>query len=400
MRFGYTTGSCAAAASKAAIYMLLSGRKKEKISIITPKNIEYSPRIEKINIQENSVECAVQKDAGDDIDATDKAYIFSKVTVKENKSHQLKIIIDGGFGVGRVTKPGLDQPVGNAAINTVPRQMIKKEVEEVCCLFDFSDTVIIEISVPNGLEIAKKTFNPRLGIVGGISILGTSGIVEPMSKKALLDTIRVEINQKKALGYEILAISPGNYGINFMKDKYDYDLDKSVKCSNFIGETLDIAKEMGFKKILLSGHIGKLIKVSGGIMNTHSKEADCRMELLAAAAIRVTDDISLVRKVLDSISTEDALTILKAVDEENSVDCMDNIDKDVSIIISNKHIFENIMEIILEKIYFYLNNRHNGELNVETIIFSSKYGELGKSNLADDYIRYLKNHKNENRAKN
>ncbi|WP_022749170.1 cobalt-precorrin-5B (C(1))-methyltransferase CbiD [Lachnobacterium bovis] len=390
MRYGFTTGSCAAAASKAAIYMLLSGKKKETITIITPKQIEYSPKIEKITMEENFVMCAVQKDGGDDVDATDKAYIFSKVSIEKNSTHELEIIIDGGKGVGRITKPGLDQPVGNAAINSVPRKMIKEEVEEVCKFFDFSDTVKVEISVPNGIEIAKKTFNPRLGIVGGISILGTSGIVEPMSKKALVDTIRVEINQKKALGYDILAISPGNYGLNFMKETYDYDLEKSVKCSNFIGETLDIAKELGFKKVLLSGHIGKLVKVAGGIMNTHSKEADCRMEILAAATIRATDDVFLARKVLDTISTEDALSIIIEADKNQKIKDNNKVADDEKYNIKEGSLLKRIMDIIIEKIYFYLNNRHNGEIEVEVIVFSSNYGELGKSKLADDYIKDLK----------
>lgn len=191
------------------------------------------------------------------------------------KKQDLVIInIDGGDGVGRVTKPGLDQPVGNAAINHVPREMIEKEVREVCELLDFKGTLDITISVPKGNELAERTFNPRLGIVGGISILGTSGIVEPMSSQALIDTIRVELRQRYSLGYDYVAVAPGNYGLDFMKESYGYDLDRSVKCSNFIGETIDMAADMGFKRMLLTGHIGKLIKVAGGIMNTHSREAD------------------------------------------------------------------------------------------------------------------------------
>lgn len=168
--------------------------------------------------------------------------------------------------------------------------------------------------MPEGENLAAQTFNPRLGIKGGISILGTSGIVEPMSDKALLDTIAVELKQKRAEGHSIVAISPGNYGLEFMKRTYGYDLERSVKCSNFIGQTIDMVKEIGFSKMLLTGHIGKLIKVSGGIMNTHSKEADCRMELLAAAAIRAGAEVTLLREILDCIGTEDAVDRIKKPD--------------------------------------------------------------------------------------
>ena len=224
---------------------------------------------------ETKVSCAVQKDGGDDPDVTTGALIYAAVSFQdginaEDQSEHVRekepvITIDGGSGVGRVTRPGLDQPVGNAAINHVPREMIEKEVCEVCMALDFHGALAVEISVPGGGELAKSTFNPRLGIVGGISILGTSGIVEPMSAQALLDTIRVELRQHRALGEQLVAVSPGNYGLDFMKRTYDYDLDRSVKCSNFIGQTIDMAVEYGFTHMLMTGHIGKLIKVSGGI---------------------------------------------------------------------------------------------------------------------------------------
>ena len=276
MRYGFTTGSCAAAAAKAAAYMLLTGKRKTEITIETPKGISYTPKIEDIRMEEGKVSCAVQKDGGDDPDVTSGSFIYAAVCAETEESGTLSIHIDGGEGVGRVTKPGLDQPVGNAAINHVPREMIAKEVGEICRLLDYKGRIEVEISVPGGEELAKQTFNPRLGITGGISILGTSGIVEPMSNQAIKDTIRVELNQRKVQGYDYVAVSPGNYGLDFMKQSYGYDLDKSVKCSNFIGDTVDMAVEMGFQKMLLTGHIGKLIKVAGGIMNTHSREADCR----------------------------------------------------------------------------------------------------------------------------
>ena len=226
LRPGFTTGSCAAAAAKAAAYMLLFGREKKEISIVTPKGIVYHPQIVDIQREKESVSCAVIKDGGDDPDSTSGAHICARVTMlpaeresasRERQETPLKrgsesgirracIFIDGGSGVGRVTKPGLDQPVGNAAINHVPREMIEKEVGEVCEAADFYGSLSVVISVPEGEEIAKSTFNPRLGIVGGISIIGTSGIVEPMSTQALLETIRVELRQKKAEGQRCAAV--------------------------------------------------------------------------------------------------------------------------------------------------------------------------------------------------
>ncbi len=372
MRHGFTTGSCAAAGAKAATYMLLSGRRKEKISIITPKGIEYIPEIEKIEIFEKRVKCGVKKDGGDDIDATHGTYIMSEVSIEETPaSNETKVVIDGGYGVGRVTKPGLDQPVGNAAINSVPRKMILKEILEVCKMFDFKGTLKVIISAPEGEKIAEKTFNPRLGIIGGISILGTSGIVEPMSVQALLDTIEVEIKQKKAQGYDILALAPGNYGLDFMKDKYNFDLDKSVKCSNFIGETIDIAKKVGFDKILLTGHIGKLIKVSGGIMNTHSREADSRMELIEAAAVMETDDITLLRNIMNVVSTEEAVRLLEQA-----------------------NIKEKVMDRIMNKIVYYLNKRQKDDIQIECIMYSNDFGELAKSKHAIDFLNKIKETEN------
>lgn len=361
MRKGFTTGSCAAAASKAATYMLLSGKKKTNIEIETPAGIMFKAQILDIHRGNDYVSCAVIKDGGDDPDVTTGSHVVSKVSVEADPTEnattsKAHIIIDGGIGVGRVTRPGLDQPVGNAAINHVPREMITKEVLEVCELFDFNGTLRIEISVPEGEQLASRTFNPRLGIEGGISILGTTGIVEPMSTKAIIDTIRVELNQQKALGNTIARVAPGNYGQEFMKQRYGYDLDTSVKCSNYIGETIDMACEMGFETMLLTGHIGKLIKVAGGIMNTHSHEADCRMEILASCALRAMGDAEIARRILACINTEEALHIL---DEAG--------------------LLQETMDIVLEKILFYLDFRSQGKIRTECVIYSNDFGILAES---------------------
>ncbi|MCR4599174.1 MAG: cobalt-precorrin-5B (C(1))-methyltransferase CbiD [Acetatifactor sp.] len=364
VRFGFTTGSCAAAAAKAATYMLLTGKEKTEITIETPKGIPYHAQIVEITRQENKVKCAVIKDGGSDPDVTTGCHVFAEVTYGSEATIQ----IEGGEGVGRVTLPGLDQPVGNAAINHVPREMITKEVKEVCQVCDYQGGLEILITVPEGRDLAEKTFNPRLGIVGGISILGTSGIVEPMSSKALLDTIRVELNQKRALGMEYVAVSPGNYGLDFMKATYDYDLDKSVKCSNFIGDTIDMAKELGFRGMLLTGHIGKLIKVSGGIMNTHSKEGDCRMELLAAAGLKAGCDGETARQVLETAVTEEGIRILR------EAGCQ-----------------EKAMAYVMERILFFLRKRAGKELQIECMTYCNQYGLLAKSDDAEKMLSELKN---------
>ncbi len=372
MRYGFTTGSCAAAAAKAAAYMLLSGNEKKQITIETPKGILFDAVIVDIARAENVVSCGVVKDGGDDPDITTGAHICAKVGFADTDGEQLQesgqphIDIEGGTGVGRVTKPGLDQPVGNAAINHVPREMIEKEVLEVCRLFDYRDGLAVEISVPQGEELAEKTFNPRLGIVGGISILGTSGIVEPMSSQALLDTIRVELRQKYAQGMTIAAVSPGNYGLDFMKRAYGYDLDASVKCSNFIGDTIDMAIDIGFDRMLLTGHIGKLVKVAGGIMNTHSREGDCRMEILAATALRNHVPLEQLEKILSCVTTEEAVRILDSCGKKDAV-----------------------MAALVEKIMFYVNKRSTGKMQIEVILYSNEFGELGKSAGAEQFLQEL-----------
>ena len=370
MRYGFTTGSCAAAASKAAAYMLLTGKRKTEITIETPKGIPYTAQLIDIVRNEKEVSCAVEKDGGDDPDITTGALIYAKVSYSDlplkEKQERPQIVIDGGMGVGRVTKPGLDQPVGNAAINHVPREMIEKEVLQVCSLVDYTGSLMVEIFVPEGENLAEHTFNPRLGIVGGISILGTSGIVEPMSDQAILDTIRVELNQRKAQGFDHVVVSPGNYGLDFMKRTYGYDLDKSVKCSNFIGNTIDMAVELGFQKMLLTGHIGKLIKLSGGIMNTHSKEGDCRMELLVSSAVKCGVEVKYLNQILECVTTEEAVRILTECGKRQEV-----------------------MDYAMERICYYLNKRSKGKMKIDCIMYANEFGELAKSEEASEWFSLL-----------
>lgn len=369
LRKGFTTGSCGAAAAKAALYMLLTGSVKDEIEIITPGGAVFRTEVKDIFREGNRVRCAVVKDGGDDPDVTTGLHVTAEVRAEERTDGALEIRIEGGPGVGRVTLPGLDQPVGNAAINRVPRQMIEKELSEVAELLDFRGRIRVILSVPGGEAAAERTFNPRLGIEGGISILGTTGIVEPMSTRAILDTIRVELNQRKALGDRIAAVSPGNYGLNFMKETYGYDLNRSVKCSNYVGDTVDMVREMGFRGMLLTGHIGKLIKVSGGIMNTHSKEGDARMELLAAGVIRAGGSTDTLRGILNCRVTEEALGIIQRESPE---------------------LLRKSMESVMDRILYYLRKRAGEELPVECILYSNEFGLLAASPGAMDMLEELR----------
>ena len=367
MRKGFTTGSCAAAAAKAAAIMLFNGSEKKNISIETPGGITYTTEILDISRDRQSVSCAVRKDGGDDPDVTDGALVYVRVSIKDTDERGgCSVEIDGGEGVGRVTRPGLDQPVGNAAINHVPREMIEKEVREVAALADFSGMLSVVISVPGGEEIAKKTYNPRLGIVGGISIIGTTGIVEPMSTQAILDTIKVELRQRKAMGFDYAAVAPGNYGREYMLSAWGYDIDRSIKCSNYIGAAIDMAAELGFKRLLLTGHIGKLIKVSGGIMNTHSKEGDCRMELMAAAALKEGADTETLLAVLDCAVTEEAIGYLEKAG-----------------------IRDRVMDRIMSRIMYYLEKRADGRMEIDCVMYSKEYGELAESKRAKEWLTLL-----------
>lgn len=352
LRMGYTTGSCAAAASKAAALMLLAEEDIAYVSLMTPKGIKLHLEVLDIEKTTDSVSCAIEKDAGDDPDVTDKLWIYAKVSKRE----QTGIEITGGKGVGVVTKPGLEQQVGSPAINKVPRQMITEELEQVCRKSGYQGGLLVEISVPEGEKTAERTFNPRLGIMGGISILGTTGIVEPMSEAALLASIRVELKQQVQTGHKSLVITPGNYGREFLRENFPFDLEAAIKCSNFVGDTIDMAVELGVENILFVAHIGKFIKVAGGIMNTHSRNADARMEILCANTAVAGADADVLQKIMNAVTTEEGLRLLKKAGY-----------------------LEQTMELVLKKIQFYLEKRSYGKCKIAVVMFSNEQGELGRT---------------------
>ena len=366
MRFGYTTGTCAAAASKAAVKMLFSGEEIHSIPILTPKGILLDLEILHISRTEHAVSCAVRKDAGDDPDMTNGLEIFAKV----RKTEEPGIVLKGGRGVGQVTKKGLEQEVGNPAINKVPRSMILQNTEEVCQEYDYEKGLEIVISVPGGEEVAKKTFNPRLGIMGGISILGTSGIVEPMSESALIRSIEIEMKQRVANGCEYLLVTPGNYGTAYLREHMDLPLEDALKCSNYVGETIDMAVSMGVKGILFVAHIGKFVKVAAGIMNTHSRSADARMEILGANAIRAGVSMETAKKIFSSVTTDEGISYIEAEGK-----------------------LKETMKEITNRISFYLGHRAYERILTGAVIFSNEQGYLGETADAGKLIEYIKTQK-------
>ena len=362
MRTGYTTGSCAAAAAKAAVCMLLSGEVIQQVRLMTPKGVELDLEVEQIQRRQHGVRCAVRKDSGDDPDVTNGIYVYAEV----RKEPEPGIYLDGGEGIGRITKKGLEQPVGAAAINRVPRQMILEAVKEQSIRYGYQGGLSVIISAPEGKKLAAKTFNPRLGIENGISILGTSGIVEPMSEKELTDTIFLEMKMLKENGIDRCCVVPGNYGRDFLAEQLGVDTDQAVKCSNYIGETIDAAVNLEMRSLLLIGHIGKLIKVAAGVMNTHSRQADCRMEVLAAYAAAEGASAECVQAILSCITTTEALELLK-----------------------EKGILSGVMERVMERIDFHLRHRAGGSLQVEAIVFSTEDGILGKTKRAEALLKEI-----------
>lgn len=352
LRCGYTTGTCAAAAAAGAAARLLTGETLPAVRITTPAGVTVEAELLQHAAGEGWAACAVRKDGGDDPDVTDGALIFARVERTDTPG----IIIDGGEGVGRVTLPGLDQPVGEAAINSTPRRMIAEQLESAAAKAGYTGGLRAVISVPEGEALAKRTFNPRLGIVGGISILGTSGIVKPMSEAALLDSLYLEMDQRRAAGTEDLLLTPGNYGESFSREVLGLNLHRWCMCSNYLGAAIDHAAGAGFRSVLVVGHLGKLIKAAAGCMNTHSKTADARRETLTAHAALAGADRALLRALFDSPTTDAGVELLKQAG-----------------------LLGPVMASIGEALDGQLKRRAGEGLTIEALFFSNQYGILGKT---------------------
>ena len=351
LRCGYTTGTCAAAAARGAAEYLLTGRCPTAVEVMTPAGVLVRADLEEAAAGENWAVCAVRKDGGDDPDVTDGALVYARV----EKTNTPGVAIDGGQGVGRVTKPGLDQGVGEAAINSTPRRMIGEQLEEAMAAHGYHGGAKVIISIPRGVELAGKTFNPRLGIEGGISVLGTSGIVRPMSEAALMETTAAELRTLRAAGHRHVLVTPGNYGEDFSREVLGLDLTAWSICSNYIGDAIDRAVNLGFESFLLVGHLGKLVKVAGGAMNTHSRTADGRRETLAAHTALCGGSRDLVAEVFAAPTTDAVIPMLDAA---------------------------GLREAVMASLAGALadNLRHRaGEMEIAALFFSNQYGILGQT---------------------
>lgn len=356
LRCGYTTGTCAAAAAAGAVRRLLTGEALPAVRVDTPAGISVEAELLDHAAGPDWASCAVRKDGGDDPDVTDGALIYARA----ERTDAPGVVIDGGTGVGRVTRPGLDQPVGQAAINSTPRRMIREQAERAMAEAGYTGGVLVTVSVPEGEKLAGHTFNPRLGIEGGISILGTSGIVRPMSEAALIDSLYLEQDMARAAGVTDLLMTPGNYGDSFAEGALGLDLTHRCTCSNYLGMAIDHAAGLGFSSLLLVGHLGKLIKAAAGSMNTHSRVADGRRETLTAHAALAGGSPELLRALFDSPTTDAGVELLKKAG-----------------------LLEPVMASIGTALEDQLHHRAGPELEIEAVFFSNQYGILGKTSGAD-----------------
>lgn len=351
LRRGYTTGSCAAAAAFGAASLLRWGRLPSHARLTLPGGEELALPLSGGEQQDGWAQAQVQKDSGDDPDITNGIWVQARV--RPGQSGQ-GVEIRGGEGVGRVTLPGLACPVGEAAINPGPRAQI---IQAVCAAYDgLEPDLVVEISIPGGKELAARTYNPRLGIVDGLSVLGTSGIVEPMSEEALVESIRLELRQLRALGEETVVLTPGNYGQDFIQSCRKIPDRLAVKCSNFIGAALDEVAVLGFEQVLLIGHVGKLCKLAAGVMNTHSRWADARAEVFVAYAALEGASRPVLEELFSAVTTDAMLDIL----------CREGL-------------AQAVMERVLNRVEQAVSARLGGTIPCGVLIFSQEHGELCRS---------------------
>lgn len=367
LRCGYTTGSCAAAAAKAAAEMIFTGHEVTGVKLMTPKGIMLDLDVADAELNEGSASCAIVKDSGDDPDITNGIRVYSRVRLIPEGT-----VILGGEGVGVVTKAGLDRPVGDAAINTVPRRMIGGAVAEIAEKYGYSGGFEVTVSIPQGVELAKKTFNPRMGIEGGISVIGTSGIVEPMSNTAVIETIRAEANMRRAAGQRNMLLTIGNYSEDFVQRELPFSLERSVTCSNFIGDAIDIGMELGFESILIVGHIGKLVKLGAGIMNTHSSWADGRMDVLVTCGVLAGADTDTLKRLPECATADAAMDIL---DEGGYL--------------------EKTAEILSQRMDSYLRARVKDSIPIAALAFSYKRELRVRTALAEELIKAITEEEND-----
>lgn len=357
LRKGFTTGTCATAATAAAISMILNQDIEEKFTVSTANGVEVTMNIKNPTFSETTASAAVEKDGGDDADATHGLLIYSTVTLLPDST---EIIIDGGKGVGRVTQKGLKCDVGMAAINPTPRAMIEKTARQ---LLGPDCGAKIIISVPGGEETAKLTYNSRLGIVGGISILGTTGIVNPMSEDSWKASITIELTMLYNQGYRSVVLAPGNYGEDFATNVLGIPPHRIVNMSNFVGHVLKEVQRIGFTRVLMVGHMGKFVKVAGGIFSTHSKDSDARMEIIMANLALLGAPVELLEKVDQCITTDAAGTLIE------------------------EYHYEEVYQVLVDKMKFrserLLRNR-KPEVSIDVVTFGTEAGYLASTQTLEE----------------
>lgn len=316
LRYGYTTGSCATAAVKAALTMLVTQQPVQEATIDTPKGWQITIPVYEGHYTEEEATCYVIKDAGDDPDVTDGLHIHAQVRWNSTGTQLL-----AGEGIGRVTKKGLSIPVGEPAINPIPRQMIQQAVKEV---IGEDRGCSINLWIPKGVEVAKKTFNSKLGIVDGLSIIGTTGIVEPMSEEAFMESVQLEMRIKRAEGRQHFIFVFGNYGETFIHQHRhrlgieEEALETVIKTSNFVAPLLEHAGDIGIQKIHYIGHIGKMVKIAAGMPNTHSKYGDKRMETLVACGQHLGFDQAMLTTIGACNTTAEVVDLLVGHEKEEA----------------------------------------------------------------------------------
>lgn len=314
-RKGYTTGSCATAAAKVAALMILRQQIIHQISIVTPSGVTLHLNVEEPLIHGNQATAAIRKDGGDDVDATHGMLIYAQVKLRDD-TH---IAITGGQGVGKVTQKGIGLPVGHSAINKTPLQTIEAAVREVLGPERGADVLIF---APEGEARAMRTYNGRLGIEGGISIIGTTGIVTPMSEESWKRSLAIELEQKRANGLDKIILVPGNHGERFVTEQLQADANLVVTMSNFVGYMLQEAERLAFRHVVMVGHLGKLIKVAAGIFHTHSHIADGRMETLVTHLALAGAPNEFLQQIYHCPTTEAAMELIAQASYESVYDAI------------------------------------------------------------------------------
>lgn len=302
LRRGYTTGTCAAAAAQAAA-LILQGREIRSVETVLPSGEVKELPVAGWTKKDNYATAWVIKDAGDDPDVTNGACIYATVRFCPKE-----ITVRGGSGVGIATKPGLPIPPGEPAINPVPTRMIK---DNVAAVLPPGKGMEITISVPEGEKLAQKTMNPQLGIIGGISILGTTGIVEPVSQEAFKEALIPQLRIAQALNHAAIVLTPGRKGKKAAIDLLGAPEDAVIQMSNFVGFMLEKCTALGFHRVILFGHVGKIAKIAAGCFHTHNRVSDGRTEVVAALAAVRNANSALVQKILDSPTAKEMERILQ-----------------------------------------------------------------------------------------